>query len=101
MPNISTSGPNKENEFIIAINGEFDFNLVEPFVEAYENINIGSNKIVIDFRDTDFMDSSGLGMLIKLRKHFGPSADIRLRSPNPQVMDILEIARFEEEFTIE
>ena len=44
-----------------------------------------------DFRKTDYMDSSGLGMLIKLRKYFGSNADIRLRTANPQVMNILEI----------
>ena len=100
MP-LSTSGPGPENEYVISISGDFDFNLVEPFVEAYEQFQSSGHTIVIDFRETEFMDSSGLGMLIKLRKHFGPDADIRLRTANPQVMNILEIAKFDEQFKIE
>ena len=99
--NISMTGPNNKNEYVIAIRGDFDFNLVEPFVETYEKIKNHDNTIVIDFRETEFMDSSGLGMLIKLRKHFGDQADIRLRTANPQVMNILEIAKFDEQFVIE
>jgi len=95
------SGPGTKNEYIISIAGDFDFNLVEPFVAAYEKIELRNQTIVIDFRETEFMDSSGLGMLIKLRKHFGADADIRLRTPNPQVMNILEIAKFDEQFAIE
>jgi len=98
---ISMSGPSDSNEYIIAISGDFDFNLVEPFVAAYEDIKLKDQTIVVDFRETQFMDSSGLGMLIKLRKHFGPDADIRLRTANPQVMNILEIAKFNEQFVIE
>lgn len=98
---VHSTGPNDDNEYVISITGDFDFNQVKPFRQAYEEVPKTAQTIVIDFRKTDYMDSSGLGMLIKLRKYFGPSADIRLRTANPQVMNILEIARFGEQFVIE
>lgn len=98
---ITTTGPDQNNEYIISICGDFDFNLVNSFCAAYKNITAAQHTIVVDFRKTDFMDSSGLGMLIKLRKYLGPSADIRLRTPNAQVLNILEIARFSKLFAIE
>jgi anti-anti-sigma factor len=98
---ITTTGPDNNNEFTISISGDFDFNLVKAFCTAYKSLTASQHTIVVDFRKTDFMDSSGLGMLIKLRKHLGPNADIRLRTPNAQVLNILEIARFSERFTIE
>ena len=98
---ITTTGPDQHNEYTIAIQGDFDFNLVKPFCSAYKGLTATQHTIVIDFRRADFMDSSGLGMLIKLRKHLGPSADIRLRTPNAQVLNILQIARFSECFLIE
>lgn len=98
---ISQSGPNKNNEYVISVSGEFDFNQVENFDQAYLKIPKGDFPIIVDFRKTEYMDSSGLGMLMKLRKHFGKEADIRLRTPNKQIMNILEIARFHEVFAIE
>jgi anti-anti-sigma factor len=98
---ITASGPNNDNEYVISISGDFDFNQVKPFRQSYEEIPHAARTVVIDFRKTDYMDSSGLGMLIKLRKYFGKDADIRLRTANPQVMNILEIARFGEQFNIE
>ena len=98
---ITSSGPNNDNEYVISISGDFDFNQVKPFRQSYEEIPEAAKTVVVDFRKTDYMDSSGLGMLIKLRKHFGAQADIRLRTANPQVMNILEIARFGEQFIIE
>ena len=98
---VECSGVNEDNEYVISISGDFDFNQVKPFRQCYEEIPTTAQTVVVDFRKTDYMDSSGLGMLIKLRKYFGSSADIRLRTANPQVMNILEIARFGEQFVIE
>ena len=98
---ITKSGPNQNNEYVISVTGEFDFNQVENFDDAYLDIPQGDHVIVVDFRKTEYMDSSGLGMLMKLRKHFGKDADIRLRTPNKQIINILEIARFHEVFLIE
>lgn len=98
---ISALQPNDFNEAIISITGEFDFYQVRPFCNAYEGFPKQGATIVVDFRKTQFMDSSGLGMLIKMRKYFGHSADIRLRNPNAQLMEILEIAKFHECFKIE
>ena len=98
---ITCTGLNSDDEYVISISGDFDFNQVKPFRESYETIPKVARTIVIDFRKVDYMDSSGLGMLIKCRKYFGANADIRLRTCNPQVMNILEIARFNEQFVIE
>ncbi len=42
----------------IQIKGKFDFNLVQSFRQAYADLNDNIAKVVIDLRETDYMDSS-------------------------------------------
>jgi len=84
----------------ITLDSRFDFDFVEEFRRAYSD-NIGKFYIV-DFRHTDYMDSSGLGMLLNMRRHVnGDSSAIKLINCRPQVKRVLLISRFETEFIID
>ena len=52
----------------VQIKGKFDFNLVQSFRQAYADLNDNIDKVVIDLRETDYMDSSALGMLLNMKK---------------------------------
>jgi anti-anti-sigma factor len=89
------------NEVVIAVTGKFDFSQVKDFREAYsENENKGAD-FVVDFRETEHMDSSALGMLLNMRKHLGESTNIRITNSRPQIRKILTISRFDKKFSIE
>ncbi|MFY0407209.1 STAS domain-containing protein [Solicola sp. PLA-1-18] len=52
----------------------------------------GTNRIVVDMGQTDFMDSSGLGALIAgLKTTRQAGGDLRLACPTEQIQTVLEL----------
>lgn len=76
---------------------KFDFSNADAFQAAYEKNP--SENYTIDFGDIQYMDSSGLGMLLNMRRKTKP-AQISLVNCNPQIKRILVLSRFEEQFSI-
>jgi len=86
----------------IRIQGRFDFNLHKEFRDAYSGEAAGASHYVIDFKDTEYMDSSALGMLLLLREHAGGSPDrVRLTNVSPELRKILEISNFHHLFKMD
>lgn len=84
----------------IKLGSRFDFDLVQNFREAYSDTS-DINTISIDFRDTEYMDSSGLGMLINMHRSLAESiSKIKLVNCRPQVKKVLLISRFDKYFEI-
>lgn len=55
-------------------------------------VDAGDSRIVVDLRDVEFIDSSGLGALISgLRAARQAGGDLRIASPNQQVQSVLEV----------
>jgi anti-anti-sigma factor len=94
--NISKQGDNAT----IKLGTRFDFDLVQKFREAYSNTD-DIKHISIDFRDTEYMDSSGLGMLINMQRSLEKQiTKIKLINCRPQVKKVLLISRFDKYFEI-
>lgn len=89
----------QNNTVTITLDNRFDFDSVEEFRRAYSDN--AATYYIVDFRHTDYMDSSGLGMLLNMRRHVGGAADIKLSNCRPQVKRVLLISRFETEFSID
>lgn len=88
--------------FTIEIKGKFDFNLVQSFRNAYADVGTSVPKVIIDLRETDYMDSSALGMLLNMKKSLGDSVSgIQISNCRPQIKKILEISRFDKKFDID
>ncbi|MCB1790121.1 MAG: STAS domain-containing protein [Gammaproteobacteria bacterium] len=95
MSNITLSSRNGDH--VIVIKGQFTFDSNQAFRNAYKSIP-PSQPITVDLSSTDYLDSAGLGMLVRLREYAGNA--VTLRGPNPTVRNILEIANFGRIFTI-
>ncbi|HEY5604079.1 MAG TPA: STAS domain-containing protein [Gammaproteobacteria bacterium] len=99
MP-IETSISDDENEMTISVAGNFSFDAQKDFRASYENRALP--RYVIDFKRTEFIDSSALGMLLMMREHVGASgASIVLRNCNQDIKVILTVANFQDLFNIE
>jgi anti-anti-sigma factor len=98
---ISTSKSADGTELTIRISGRFDFSSHQEFRGAYEGLATKPKAYVIDMRETTYLDSSALGMLLLLRDYAGgDNARITLASCNADVKKILTISNFEQLFKI-
>jgi anti-anti-sigma factor len=101
MSNVTVSENLSENEVILKLGKRFDFNIVDDFRTAYSSQSGSSKNYIVDFRETEYMDSSGLGMLLNMRRHLGDDqAKISLINCRPQIRKILTISRFDMKFRI-
>lgn len=88
-------------ELTIQIDGRFDFGAHQEFRDAYERIDTTPRRYVVDLKNTTYLDSSALGMLLLLRDHAGGDhAQVSLVNCNPDVRKILAISNFEQLFQI-
>ena len=86
-------------EVTIAVVGKFDFQLYDEFRAAYANTAGDSVIYIVDLSDTEYLDSSALGMLLLLREHAGADKSrIRIESVSPDVRKILDVANFSKLF---
>jgi anti-anti-sigma factor len=93
------SGDGKE--LTIYLDERFDFGKVQDFRLAYSKGNEGINSVVINLQKTKYMDSSALGMLLNMQKSLNDSVtSFKIIHCRPQVLKILQIARFGKKFDI-
>lgn len=98
---IKCESSNEGRSVTIAISGCFDFNSVHEFRNAYMEIDGSKSNVEIDLRETEYMDSSALGMLLNMKKHLKSSdSSIKILNCQPQVKKVLEISRFDKKFLI-
>lgn len=85
----------------ITIKGRFDFGSHQVFRDAYERYYKVPELYVVDLKDTTYMDSSALGMLLLLRDHAGgDDAEVQVININSDVRKILAISNFDKLFDI-
>lgn len=94
---IATSNTREAGEIRLTLPERFDFSLHREFRRLYEEGQPGVTRYVVDLRETQYVDSAGLGMLLQLWEHAGRKPDrVRLINAQPGVRDILQIANFQQ-----
>ena len=89
-----------EQQLTIKIKGRFDFSTHQDFRGAYEKAT-QATRYVVDLKETNYLDSSALGMLLLLRDHAGgESAQVHITHSSTDVRKILAIANFDKLFSI-
>ena len=86
----------------LVLDERFDFAVHSALRAAYAGSNPRFEQYVIDLRNTVYMDSSALGMLLQLKEHAGggPRA-LRIRNASQAIRDILAVANFHQLMQIE
>ncbi len=69
-------------------------------VDLKEMIDAGARRIVLDFSDIQFMDSSGLGAVVGCLKHMGGEGSLEIAAPLPAVMKVLKLTRMDRVLTV-
>lgn len=87
-------------EVTVSVAGRFDYRIYDSFKASFDEIDEDRKTVNVDLSETDYMDSSALGMLLMLREHVGRAAKVCLLKPSPDVMRVLTIANFDKLFSI-
>ena len=86
----------------VRISGRFDFSIHQNFRKITQQTGLGVKSIAIDLSETDYMDSSALGMLLVLRDKVNEKKEaITIKNSKEEVRKILKIANFDKLFTLE
>ena len=76
----------------VIVRGEVDMatapQLRDTLLELVEG---GATRIALDCRSLDFLDSSGIGVLIAVRKRLGDDGSLTLEAPPAHVRKVLEL----------
>lgn len=85
----------------IKVKGRFDFGKHQEFRKAYESDADKPDSVVVDLKETTYLDSSALGMLLLLRDHAGgDDSEICVVNTSSDVRKILAISNFDKLFDI-
>ena len=92
---VSTTVSEDGAKVTIAVAGKFDFQLYDEFRASYADTAGNGIEYIVDLSDTEYLDSSALGMLLLLREHVGgESSNIEITQASPEVRKILDVANF-------
>ncbi|MBF0232006.1 MAG: STAS domain-containing protein [Desulfamplus sp.] len=85
----------------LEVRGKLDITLYKSFSDSYKDKIESVSKVVIDFNEVEYIDSSGLGMLLVLRERCGGDEGmIDIINTNPNVRKILQTTNFQQLFNI-
>lgn len=95
----------KENEFAVVMLDEnrLDASQANAFRDyMLELIDTGEHNIILDLSHVNFMDSSGLGAVVAVRKQLMTEGDncMHLAGPQAAVSDLLDLTCMDKVFSI-
>ena len=73
---------------VLRLHGELDLATV-PHVEETIARHAGGRALVIDLRELEFMDSSGVRLIVELRNR--GNGDVAFMAPGPRVAQVLDV----------
>lgn len=65
-----------------------------------EGMQDGQSRVLLDLSQVDFIDSTGLGVLVSLLKRMGPGGRIAAFGVKPAVTRLFQITRLDSLFTL-
>jgi anti-sigma B factor antagonist len=87
---------------VISVDGEVDASNSTDLGDSLDQLLAdGHKKLIVDLKDVKFIDSSGLGTLVRVYKHArADSGDVCLASLQPTVKRVFELTRLDRVFEV-
>ena len=92
----------ERGDTILLVRGDVDMATAPRLWESVEQVLPGSERVIVDLREVDFLDSSGLSVFVRAQRrlcHAGGA--LVLRSPNSKVRRVLDLTGLAQVLTIE
>lgn len=88
--------------WVLSLRGELDYSECANFRIGIERVlRAMPSAVVVDFSRIEFLDSSGLGLLLSLSREYGQAGGRLVLVTNETVESVLEMTRLASVFTIE
>ncbi|HET9773141.1 MAG TPA: STAS domain-containing protein [Acidimicrobiia bacterium] len=89
-------------EVVVFVRGELDMASAPALWEVLAGEIPGTKRLVVDLKDTTFIDSSGLSIFVRaLRRLRYDGGDLVLRSLRPSVHEVFRITGLDQVLTVE
>lgn len=86
---------------VLAVKGEIDISTAGSFEAALQGAMAASGQVVVDLSGVRFMDSTGLGVLMRAHKHQDDAgAQLRIAAPTERIVRILDVTQLATIFSI-
>lgn len=87
---------------VVAASGEIDVATAPVLRDRLtELVEAGSTRLIVDLEDVDFIDSTGLGVLVgAVRRTRADAGDLRLVCTNTRILKVFEATGLHEVFMI-
>jgi len=87
----------------LIVDGHFDIGCYDAFHQILSQHFEDASRIVVDFAQASYLDSSALGMLLLLREKMGeqPQKFVSFENAHGPILHALEVAQFEQLFRID
>jgi anti-anti-sigma factor len=94
---ITSSGSVDGKTLHIRMGERFDFSAHSALRAAYAGDRPSFETYLVDLRETNYMDSSALGMLLQLKEHAGGGLrSLQIKNANESIKEILAVANFDQ-----
>ena len=88
--------------WVLAVKGELDYGESAAFrIEVERILRARPAAVIVDFSQVDYLDSSGLGLLLSLSREYGETDGQLVLVPSEPVDAVLEMTRLKGVFTLE
>jgi len=85
----------------VVVKGEIDMSTASQLRDLLNGlVDSGSTRILLDCRGLEFLDSSGIGVLVAVRARLGNTGSLTLQAPPAHVRKVLEVTGVTEQVTI-
>ena len=101
MVDLQLESRETDNGASVIVRGEVDMATAPQLRDTLlELVDAGASNIALDCRGLDFLDSSGIGVLIAVRKRLGDDGSLTLEAPQAHVRKVLELTGVTEHVNI-
>ena len=91
-----------DGEVVVAVRGEIDIVTAPALWEALVDVIPDTTRLVVDLSETAFIDSTGLGVLVRALKRMRHGGGVLvLRGPRPNARKVLNITGLDRVMAIE
>ncbi len=92
----------REDTAVVAVFGDVDLHSAEALDETLETaVARGATSVVVDLSRATFVDSQGLGVLLRHRRRLDPRGGFRLVVARPEIRRVFEVSALDQIFPID